>query len=80
LNHFFEKKIEDYGFVLTPEHWNGIQHVEGEKDHYSPGRRTQLPLAAFAHMCDNWSARGWFNFPAESNDSWKGATRSRLSL
>lgn len=74
---FVEQKIRNYGFVLTEDHWNGLKYVEGEKNDYSPTRRTQAPLAAFAHLCDTWSARGWFNFPAESNDPWLGAQRGK---
>lgn len=72
---FVEQKIREYGFILTEEHQNGLKYVEGEKDDYTPTRRTQTPLAAFVHLWDNWSARGWPNFPAESNDPWEGATR-----
>ncbi|HII15745.1 MAG TPA: hypothetical protein HA362_05540 [Nanoarchaeota archaeon] len=74
---FVEQKIREYGFVLTEGLWNGINYVEGEKNDYSGKRRTQTPLAAFAHLCDNWSARGWFDFPAESDDPWLGAKRSK---
>ena len=74
---FVEQKIREYGFVLTEDLWNGIKYVEGEKSDYSGKRRTQTPLAAFAHLCDNWSARGWFDFPAESEDPWPGAERSK---
>ena len=72
---FVEQKIRDYGFVLTDSHWNGIKYVEGEKKDYSAHKRVQTPLAAFAHLCDTWSARGWFDFPAELNDPWFGAKR-----
>jgi hypothetical protein len=74
---FVDQKISEYGFVLTDSHLNGLKYVEGEKNDYSPTRRTQTPLAAFAHLCDTWSARGWFNFPAESNDPWTNAYRGR---
>ena len=74
---FVQEKIRQYGFVLTEDHWNGIKYVEGEKGEYAQTKRTQGPLAAFAHMCDTWSARGWFNFPAISNDPWSGAQRGQ---
>src|SRR3989344_8029313 len=67
---FVIKKIEEYGFNLTPEHWNGIWYAEGEHNDYSSKRRTKLPLAAFVHMCDTWSARGWYNYPSAENDLW----------
>jgi 23S rRNA maturation-related 3'-5' exoribonuclease YhaM len=66
---FVQNKINEYGFVLTEDHWNGIRYVEGEKEHYTPGKRTQAPLAAFAHICDNWSARGWHDHP-KVEDEW----------
>ncbi len=69
---FVQQKIKEYGFVLTEDHWNGIQYVEGEKSDYSQKKRAQTPLAAFAHMCDVWSARGWFNYPLKFNDPWFG--------
>lgn len=72
---FVEEKVNEYGFVLTSEHWNGLNYIEGEKNDYSPQKRRQGPLAAFAHLCDTWSARGWFDYPKESNDPWQGAKR-----
>lgn len=72
---FVEQKIIDYGFVLTPEHWNGIKYVEGEKNYYSPSHRTQGPLAAFAHMFDTFSARIEYDYPLEKDDPWIGAKR-----
>jgi 23S rRNA maturation-related 3'-5' exoribonuclease YhaM len=75
---FVENKIEEYGFVLTPKHWNGIHYAEGEHNDYTPGKRTQIPLAAFVHMCDNWSARGWYNHPLRENDPWNGSQRNYL--
>ena len=72
---FVENKIKEYGFELNKEHWNGIKYAEGEHDDYTPKKRVQLPLAAFVHLCDNWSARGWFDYPAEDNDPWVGAKR-----
>ncbi|HLC52456.1 MAG TPA: hypothetical protein VJI98_04395 [Candidatus Nanoarchaeia archaeon] len=55
---FVENKIKEYDFQLTDDHWNGLHYVEGEKGVYKEGERTQKPLAAFAHLCDTWSARG----------------------
>ena len=70
VKHFVKTKIEEYGLNLTAEHWNGIWYAEGEHYDYAPGKRTQLPLAAFVHMCDVWSARGWYNYPLKENDPW----------
>ena len=76
---FVVKRIEEYCLKLTPEHWNGMWYAEGEHNDYSPKKRTQLPLAAFVHMCDVWSARGWYDYPSAENDPWQGATRQRNS-
>ncbi len=73
---FVEQKVKEYGFVLTEEHWNAVKYAEGEKDDYSPGKRISSPLAAFVHLCDSWSARGWYDCPRKENDEWKGAKRS----
>ena len=72
---FVEQKAKEYNFTLTEEHWNAVKYAEGEKDDYSPGKRTSTPLAAFVHLCDSWSARGWYDWPKEK-DEWIGAKRS----
>ncbi|MEK6857827.1 MAG: hypothetical protein AABX39_04540, partial [Nanoarchaeota archaeon] len=54
---------KEYNFTLTEEHWNAVKYAEGEKDDYSPGKRTSSSLAAFVHLCDSWSARGWYDCP-----------------
>jgi len=74
---FVQQKIEEYDFHLTSAHWNAIRYAEGEKNDYSNKSRTQLPLAAFVHMCDVWSARGWHDYPSYANDSWQGAKRNK---
>lgn len=76
VHSFVREKIAEYGFCLTDEHWNAIQFAEGELHWYSPSERRMRPLAAFVHMCDIWSARGWFDYPAQGNDPWIGARRS----
>lgn len=60
---FVKNKVVEYDFILTKNHWNALQYVEGEKDEANPKKRIQLPLAAFVNMCDLWSARGWYNYP-----------------
>ena len=75
---FVQQKLQEYGFKLTPEQLNGIQYAEGEKSDYSSTTRVQTPLAAFVHMCDVWSARGWFNHPLPDNDPWRGSERTLL--
>ena len=67
-----------YGIGLTDEHVKGIKYAEGESDsEYSPRYRVMTTLAAFCHMCDVWSARGWFDYPLAESDPWIGAGRMR---
>lgn len=74
---FREKKLLEYGIVLSPDEENAMRYVEGEHEDYSNKRRVSGPLAAFCHLCDSWSARGWHDFPAAAADPWLGATRVR---
>lgn len=71
---FRDAKLQEYGIVLTPEQQNAMKYVHGEGKDYSSKRRVMNPLAAFCHMADTWSARGWFNHPG---DPWPGAKRVR---
>lgn len=75
IKKFVDEKITEYHFQLTEEHRNAIKYAEGEGGDYTPKKRIQPPLAAFAHMCDVWSARGWFDHPQE-DDPWEGSKRS----
>lgn len=74
---FRMRKLKKYGVVLTSLQENGIKYAEGEGNDYESRRRVMKPLAAMAHMCDVWSARGWFDHPLEENDPWFGAKRNR---
>ncbi len=74
---FRAKKLAEYGIVLTEKQANAMKYVEGEGDDYTNRRRVSTPLAAFCHLADSWSARGWFNYPQEENDPWPGACRNR---
>lgn len=56
----------DYCIPLTGEHWNALRNVHGELDRYSKQERVSGPLGAFCHMCDYWSARGWFDEPQKT--------------
>lgn len=56
-------KINEFGFVLTDDEWNGVIYAEGEIDDYSPNKRMMGRLAAFCHCCDVLSARLWFDQP-----------------
>lgn len=64
--HDFRKElIAKYGFELTEEQWNGVEYAEGEIHNYSNRKRHMGRLAAFVHMCDVWSARGWYDEPKD---------------
>lgn len=74
---FRQEKLEEYGVVFTPEELNALTYVEGEANDYSSKHRVMNELAAFCHMVDVWSARGWFNYPKALDDEWTGARRFR---
>ena len=74
---FREKKLKEYGILLTEEQKNGLKYVEGEGKDYSGKHRTMGPLAALAHTCDVTSARLWFDHPEKIDDTWVGANRVR---
>jgi hypothetical protein len=78
---FREAKLASYGLKLTPYQHNGLTYVEGEMYgiSYSSERRTMNELASFCHKVDNWSARGWYNYPKAEGDEWVGATRFRTT-
>lgn len=63
---FRDKKLKEYGIVLTPRLINAFEHVEGETLDYSSKRRAMNRLGAFCHMCDVASARLWYDRP----DKW----------
>jgi hypothetical protein len=67
--------IARYGLVLNARQLNAMKYVEGELDDYTPKQRMMWPLAAFCHLCDVWSARGWPNYPQAYGDPWPGAKR-----
>ena len=66
---FKKSIIEKFNFELTEELWKGLKHVHGEINDYDSHIKIQSPLSAFAHICDNISARIWFDFPNDS-DEW----------
>ena len=74
---FREKKLKEYGILLTEKQENGLKYVEGEGKDYSGKHRTMGPLAALAHTCDVTSARVYFDYPLVDNDSWEEAKRIR---
>lgn len=70
---FAERKIRQYGIVLSPHQANALRYVEGIRDEdYTPDSRIMLPLAALCHTCDLLSARMFYDFPRFSNDAWGG--------
>jgi len=75
---FAEKKIREYGVVLTPTLRNALYYVEGIRDSdYSPFDRRMLPLAALCHACDMLSARAFYDFPLAVDDAWGAARASQ---
>jgi hypothetical protein len=74
---FREAKFVEYGLTLSPEQQNALKYVEGEYKDYSSTHRVSNELAAFCHMIDTWSARGWFDYPKATDDEWTGAGRFR---
>lgn len=73
---FREKKLEEYGMILTPAQMNGLTYVEGEIKDYSSTHRVMNELAAFCHKVDTWSARAWYDYPKPAGvDEWIGADR-----
>lgn len=66
IENFKEKLILKYNILLNENQKIGLKYVEGEVRDYDPYKRLANELAAFCHMCDFWSARGWHNYPAEN--------------
>jgi hypothetical protein len=69
-NKFRIQKLKEYGVKLTPEHQNGIKYTEGEGNDYTMYGRVMNELACLAHMSDVCSARLWFDYPQETDDTW----------
>lgn len=74
---FREMKLAEYGLVLTSAQRTGLTYVEGEFHDYSSKHRVMNELASFCHKMDNWSARGWYDYPKAQDDEWHGARRIR---
>ncbi len=72
-------KAREYGIALTPDQEMGIKYAEGIVSGYSPYDRVTIPLAAFCHMGDHWSARGEPDYPKAEGDEWLGAGRYRTT-
>jgi hypothetical protein len=76
---FREAKLTEHGIVLNPTQHNALTYVEGEIKDYSSTHRVMNELAAFCHKIDNWSARGWYDYPKSNDDEWIGAGRVRTT-
>jgi len=76
---FREEMLASYRLALTHEQVNAFTYVEGEHADYSSERRVMNELAAFCHKIDNWSARGWYDYPKPQDDEWTGAKRFRTT-
>jgi hypothetical protein len=80
---FREQKLREYlpqaSHYFTPYLMNALTYVEGELKDYSSTHRVMNELAAFCHKIDNWSARGWYNYPKAEGDEWIGAGRVRTT-
>lgn len=76
---FRDALLVEYGLVLTPAQQNAFTYVEGEYRDYSSTRRVMNELAAFCHMVDTWSARGWYAHPKAEGDEWTAAKRFRTT-
>ncbi|XKT75198.1 MAG: hypothetical protein ACJKSS_00190 [Patescibacteria group bacterium UBA2103] len=75
---FRDEKLAEYGLSLNAVQANAFKYVEGEYKDYSSKHRVMNELAAFCHMVDTWSARGWYDYP-KVDDEWPGATRFRTA-
>lgn len=71
---FRDKKLKEYGIVLTEKQANAMEYVEGEIHNHSTKERYMGELAAFCHMCDIASARLWHDFPTD-DDPWSNPRR-----
>ena len=60
---FIIEMSQDHNIKLSDIHLNAIRYIHGEGKDHNSDTRIQLPLAAFAHMCDVTSARIWFDYP-----------------
>ena len=63
---FRDKKLREYGIILSAEQENAMKYAEGEMDDYTNQRRMMNELAGFVHMMDVWSARVCHNYPRKS--------------
>ncbi|MFP4135323.1 MAG: hypothetical protein ACLFTJ_14370 [Halothece sp.] len=67
---FRRQKMEEYEIQLTNSQTNALLYIEGENEDYDPNQRVMGPLASFCHICDNASARIWFDRPMPNETEW----------
>lgn len=74
--HWFKnKKLYEFGIVLTAEHKNAMIFAHGELNDYSCGKGISELLTAFCHICDVCTMI-WFDHPWEGfEDGWWPAQR-----
>jgi len=65
---FRERKLAEYGLVLTEAQDNAMRYVEGEGKDYSGSGRVMNELAGLCHACDVISARVMPTYPAPWGD------------
>lgn len=70
-------KLQEYGIELSDIQQNAMRYVEGELYDYSSRRRVMNELAAMCHLADVTSARIFYDYPLEADDSVLGAERIR---
>ncbi len=77
-NRFFRAHLlARYSIDLNDRELNAYRYIEGEGAAYSHQGPVSNPLAAFCHMADVQSARGWPEYPKVDGDGWLGASRFR---
>ena len=73
---FRDKKLYEYGIVLTAEQKLAMLYVHGEMGDYSYHRKMMGSLATFCRICDMVSSSIWFEYPQDGfKDSWWPAER-----
>ena len=60
---FVTKMLIQENIKLSKAQLNAFAYIHGEGEDYHPTKRIQNPVGAFCHMCDNASARIWFDYP-----------------
>lgn len=72
---FRDKRLTEYGIILSAEQQNALKYAEGEMGDYTNQRRMMNELAGFVHICDVMSARVFHNYPRMAIDNLRSALR-----